>query len=94
MKRQEELKTIVGTNNVNLTLNGVKLQTLRSELKLRTTYDNLAGMTESQGDPNRPPIEQVIDQRATIFRSNLYVSQFDNRDFLGVKNQDVKKMTK
>ena len=64
------------------------IQTLKSELKLRPTYDELVGMIESQGDPNRPSIEQVIDRKATIFRNNQFGSQFDNIDFLGLKKQE------
>ena len=45
-------------------------------------------MIESQGDPNRPSIEQVIDRKATIFRNNQFGSQFDNIDFLGLKKQE------
>ena len=63
-------------------------KTLKSELKLRPTYDELVGMIESQGDPNRPPIEKIIDRRATIFRNNQFGSQFDNVDFLGLKKQE------
>ena len=36
------------------------IKTLKSELRLRPTYDELIGMIESQGDPNRPSIENVI----------------------------------
>ena len=54
------------------------IQTLKSELKLRPTYDELVGMIESQGDPNRPSIEQVIDRKNTLFRNNQFGSQFDN----------------
>ena len=64
------------------------IKTLKSELKLRPTYDEMIGMIESQGDPNRPSIEQVIDRRATIFRNNQFGSQFDNIDFLGLKKQE------
>ena len=64
------------------------IETLKSELKLRPTYDELVGMIESQGDPNRPPIEKIIDRRATIFRNNQFGSQFDNVDFLGLKKQE------
>ena len=63
------------------------IKTLKSELKLRPTYDELVGMIESQGDPNRPPIEKIIDRRATLFRNNQFGSQFDNVDFLGLKNK-------
>ena len=64
------------------------IETLKSELKLRPTYDELVGMIESQGDPNRPPIEKIIERRATIFRNNQFGSQFDNLDFLGLKKQE------
>ena len=68
------------------------IKTLKSELRLRPTYDELVGMIESQGDPNRPPIEQVIDRRATLFRNNQFGSQFDNMDFLGLKKQEEDKV--
>ena len=68
------------------------IETLKSELKLRPTYDELVGMIESQGDPNRPPIEKIIDRRATIFRNNQFGSQFDNLDFLGLKKQEEDKL--
>ena len=64
------------------------IKTLKSELKLRPTYDEMIGMIESQGDPNRPSIETVIDRRATLFRNNQFGSQFDNIDFLGLKKQE------
>ena len=64
------------------------IETLKSELKLRPTYDEMIGMIEAQGDPNRPSIETVIDRRATIFRNNQFGSQFDNVDFLGLKKQE------
>ena len=68
------------------------IKTLKSELKLRPTYDELIGMINEQGDPNRPPIEQVIDRRATLFRNNQFGSQFDNVDFLGLKKQEEDKV--
>ena len=68
------------------------IKTLKSELRLRPTYDELIGMIEAQGDPNRPPIEQVIDRRATLFRNNQFGSQFDNVDFLGLKGQEEDKV--
>ena len=49
-------------------------------------------MIESQGDPNRPSIETVIDRRAKLFRNNQFGSQFDNRDFLGLKKQEDDKV--
>ena len=68
------------------------IKTLKSELKLRPTYDEIVGMIESQGDPNRPPVEKIIDGRATIFRNNQFGSQFDNVDFLGLKKQEEEKL--
>ena len=68
------------------------IKTLESELKLRPTYDELIGMIEAQGGPNRPPIEQVIDRRATLFRNNQFGSQLDNVDFLGLKKQEEDKV--
>ena len=70
------------------------IKTLKSELRLRPTYDELIGMIEAQGDPNRPPIEQVIDRRATLLRNNQFGSQFDNVDFLGLKQQEEDKVKK
>ena len=64
------------------------IKTLKSELRLRPTYDELIGMIESQGDPNRPSIENVIDRRAALFRNNQFGSQLDNIDFLGLKKQE------
>ena len=68
------------------------IKTLKSELKLRPTYDEMIGMIESQGDVTRPSIESVIDRRATIFRNNQYGSQFDNVDILGLKKQEEDKV--
>ena len=64
------------------------IKTLKSELNLRPTYDEMIGMIEAQDDENRPSIETVIDRRATIFRNNQFGSQFDNIDFLGLKKQE------
>ena len=64
------------------------IKILKSELNLRPTYDEMIGMIEAQGDPNRPSIEKIIDRRATIFRNNQFGSQFDNIDFLGLKKQE------
>ena len=68
------------------------IQTLKSELKLRPTYDELIGIITSQGDPNRPSKETVIDRKATLFRNNQFGSQFDNVDFLGLKQQEEDKL--
>ena len=68
------------------------IKTLKSELTLRPTYDELIGLINQQGDENRPPIEKVIDRRATLFRNNQFGSQFDNVDFLGLKKQEEDKV--
>ena len=64
------------------------IKTFKAELNLRPTYDEMIGMIEAQGDPNRPSIETVIDRKAAIFRNNQFGSQFDNVDFLGLKKQE------
>ena len=64
------------------------IKTLKSELKLRPTYDEMIGMIEAQSDENRPSIETVIDRKATLFRNNQFGSQFDDIDFLGLKKQE------
>ena len=64
------------------------IKTLKSELKLQPTYDEMIGMIEAQSDENRPSIETVIDRKATRFRNNQFGSQFDNIDFLGLKKQE------
>ena len=68
------------------------ITTLESELTLRPTYDELIGLINQQGDENRPPIENIIDRRATLFRNNQFGSQFDNVDFLGLKKQEEDKV--
>ena len=68
------------------------IKTLKSELKLRPTYDELIGMISAQGDENRPSVEDVIDRKATLFRNNQFGSQFDNVDFLGLKQQEQDKL--
>ena len=49
-------------------------------------------MIEDADKENRPPIEKVIDRRATLFRNNQFGSQFDNLDFLGLKKQEEDKV--
>ena len=68
------------------------IKTLKSELTLRPTYDELIGLINQQGDENRPPIENIIDRRATLFRNNQFGSQFDNVDFLGLRKQEEDKV--
>ena len=64
------------------------IKTLKAELNLRPTYDEMIGMVEAHGDENRPSIETVIDRKATVFRNNQFGSQFGNVDFLGLKKQE------
>ena len=64
------------------------IKSLKSELKLRPTYDELVGMIEDADKENRPPIDKIIDRRATLFRNNQFGSQFENIDFLGLKKQE------
>ena len=67
------------------------IKVLKSELKLRPTYDEMIGMIEDADKENRPPIDKVIDRRATLFRNNQFGSQFDTIDFLGLKKQEEDK---
>ena len=69
------------------------IKTLKAELNLKPTYDEMIGMVEAQGDENRPPIDKIIDRRATLFRNNQFGSQFDNIDFLGLKKQEEDRAT-
>ena len=64
------------------------IETLKAELNLKPTYDEMIGMVEAQGDENRPPIDKIIDRRASLFRNNQFGSQFGNIDFLGLKKQE------
>ena len=57
------------------------IKTLKSELKL-------VGMIEDADKENRPPIDKIIDRRATLFRNNQFGSQLDNIDFVGLKKQE------
>ena len=68
------------------------IKTLKAELQLRPTYDEMIGMINEQDKENRPPIDKVIDRRATLFRNNQFGSQFDNLDFLGLKRQEEDKV--
>ena len=53
------------------------VKTLKSELALRPTYDELIGLINQQGDENRPPIEKFVERRATFFGNSQFGSQFD-----------------
>ena len=68
------------------------IKTLKSELKLRPTYDEMIGMIEDADKENRPPIDKVIDRSATLFRNNQFGSQFHTIDFLGLKKQEEDKV--
>ena len=64
------------------------IQTLKSELKLRPTSDEMIGKILAQSDENRPSRDKVIDRRATLFGNNQFGSPLDNIDFLGLKKQE------
>ena len=49
-------------------------------------------MIEDADKENRPPIDKVIDRRATLFRNNQFGSHFDTIDFLGLKKQEEDKV--
>ena len=68
------------------------INVLKSELKLRPTYNEMIGMFEDADKENRPPIDKVIDRRATLFRNHQFGSQFDTIDFLGLKKQEEDKV--
>ena len=68
------------------------IKTLKSELKLRPTYGEMIGMINEQDKENRPPIDKVIDRRATLFRNNQFGSQFVTVDFLGLKKPEENKV--
>ena len=68
------------------------IKTLKAKLQLRPTYDEMIGMINEQEKENRPPIDKVIDRRATLFRNNQFGSQFDNLDFVGLKKQEEDKV--
>ena len=68
------------------------IKALKADLKLRPTNDEMIGMINQQGDEHRPPIETVIDRKATSFRNNQFGSQFDTIDFLGLKKQEEDKV--
>ena len=68
------------------------IKALKADLKLRPTNDEMIGMINQQGDENRPPIETVIERKATLFGNNQFGSQFDTIDFLGLKKQEEDKV--
>ena len=67
------------------------IKTLKAELKLRPTYDEMIGMIEADNE-NRPPVETIINRQTTLFRNNQFGSQFDNLDFLKLKKQEEDKV--
>ena len=73
------IKLINRLNTVGL----VKVGSLKSQLHLRSSYDELLKETLLE-DENRPSIENMIDRRATRYRLNQYGSQFDNKYALDI----------
>ena len=76
---------IKSINRLN-TVGPVKVGSLKSQLHLRPSYDELLKET-LVGDENRPSIENVIDRKATRYRLNQYGSQFDNKDVLDIQKK-------
>ena len=76
---------IKSINKLN-TVGPVKVGSLKSQLHLRPSYDELMKET-LVGDVNRPSIENVIDRKATRYRLNQYGSQFDNKDVLDIQKK-------
>ena len=68
------------------TVGPVKVGSLKSQLHLRPSYDELLKET-LVGDENRPSIENVIDRKATRYRLNQHGSQFDNKDVLDIQKK-------
>ena len=77
---------IKSINRLN-TVGPVKVGSLKSQLHLRPSYDELLKETLVE-DENRPSIENVIDRRATRYRLNQYGSQFDNKDALDIQKKE------
>ena len=82
---------IKSINRLNTT-KPLAIGTLKSQLHLilRPSYDELLKETLVE-DENRPSIEDVIDRKATRYRLNQYGSQWDNKDSLGLLNQETMK---
>ena len=72
-------------NRLN-TVGPVKVGSLKSQLHLRPSYDDLLKETLVE-DENRPSIENVIDRRARRYRLNQYGSQFD-KDALDIQKKE------
>ena len=45
-------------------------------------------MIEDADKENRPPVNKIIDSRATLFWKIQFGSQLDNIDFVGLKKQE------
>ena len=77
---------IKSRNRLN-TVGAVKVGSLKSQLHLRPSYDELLKET-LVSDENRPSIEDVIDRRAARYKLNQYGSRFDNKDALDVQKKE------
>ena len=76
---------IKSINTLN-TVGPVKVGSLKSQLHLRPSYDELLKET-LVSDENRPSIENVIDRKATRYRLNQHGSQFDNKDVWDIQKK-------
>ena len=72
-------------NRLN-TVGAVKIGSLKSQLHLRPSYDELLKETLLE-DENRPSTENVIDRKATRYRLNQYGSQFEKKDALEIQKK-------
>ena len=72
-------------NRLN-TVGPVKVVSLKPQLHLRPSYDELL-KEMLVGDENRPSIENVIDRKATRYRLHQYGSQFDDKDALDIQKK-------
>ena len=68
------------------TLGPAKVGSLKSQLNLRPSYDELLKET-LVSDENRPSIENVLDRKATRYRLNQHGSQFDSEDALDIQKK-------
>ena len=76
---------IKSINRLN-TVGPVKVGSLKSQLHLRPSYDELLKESFIR-DENHPSIEHVIDRKATRCRLSQYGSQFDNKDALDIQKK-------
>ena len=77
---------MIKSMNRSNTVGPVKVGSLKSQLHLRPSYDELLKET-LVSDENRPSVENVKDRKATRYRLNQYGSQFENEDALDIQKK-------